>query len=780
MIKHTSGYLFICLAFVAINFVSCVKKGETSLCDPNNEIPAMPLKAKYENSLEYTWSQKEVLESKLLSDAETMGAWVHKGYGELSLSTQNPYKGNSSLLITSPTKGPNIPNGGRPWGTSNAFYSVDNEDWTPWNRISFWIYPDLPGFKVVSISLVFHNEGEDKVPDAYDRNGLSYQVLENQTWNKVYWEIAHLGREKVTGFDIRYRLQGNEPGATETAQYYIDEVYLEKVNADHFEGWDIAPGEIAYNHLGYAEGHPKVAFTPDVNVKTFTLKNTSTGKTIKEGQVESQTTPIGTFQVMDFSDVNTKGTYILSVGDYQTKPFQINTFSNIYRSSIIKTINHFYTQRCGFPIEGVHDACHLDWMSTHGKQTVSIHGGWHDAGDLSQGLVNTAEAAYAMLLLSEKIKDSDAALSNRLLEEAKWGLDWMLKTRFGDGYRNVWATKDMWTDGIIGSTDDFHSEAENSPHANLISATTEAMASIAFREKDKFLSDYALKCAIEDFDFGIQIEEQRMSVELGGAALNAALMLYQATNQDKYKQAALAYGQYIIRCQQQTDLDTGVSLKGFFYRNPSKEEILHYPHRGHEQDAVVGLVKLAQLFPDEAEKWKIALQLYAGFYKAAAAYNAPYYMIPAGIYDLTKARNETETEQIKSGVRLNDRYYLKSFPVWTSFRGNSGITLTQAKGLSAIANYLKDEELLNITYHTLDWHLGLNPFAQSLMYGEGYRYAGQYSVTSGNLVGGLPVGIQTHFNGDVPYWPTENCYNWKEIWVHPSCRWLMLMCEFIQ
>jgi len=65
------------------------------------------------------------------------------------------------------------------------------------------------------------------------------------------------------------------------------------------------------------------------------------------------------------------------------------------------------------------------------------------------------------------------------------------------------------------------------------------------------------------------------------------------------------------------------------------------------------------------------------------------------------------------------------------------------------------------------------------MYGEGYLFAGQYSVTSGNLVGGLPVGIQTNLNRDEPYWPAENCYNWKEIWVHPSCRWLMLMTDFI-
>jgi len=83
-----------------------------------------------------------------------------------------------------------------------------------------------------------------------------------------------------------------------------------------------------------------------------------------------------------------------------------------------------------------------------------------------------------------------------------------------------------------------------------------------------------------------------------------------------------------------------------------------------------------------------------------------------------------------------------------------------------------------VHYRTFDWHLGINLFAQSLMYGEGYRFAAQYSAMSGYLVGGLPVGVQTHFNRDEPYWPAENCYNWKEIWVFPSLRWQMLVTDF--
>ena len=361
-----------CMVFIIAIMYSC-KPNTTAEC---GDLPILPIKAVYENSLEYYHSQKKVQESKLLSDMETMGAWEHKGnFGSLTLSEEKTNKGKYAILLESPTKGPEPPGGGRPWGISKAFYNAKGDNWTDWNRISFWIYPDMPGFKIVVINTVFYNDGEDKVPDSYNRNGVNYQILENQKWNKVYWEIDHLGRENVQGIEINYRLQGNEEGATETARFFIDEIYLEKVNADHFEGWNVQPGEIAYNHAGYTNGFPKTAFTTEAVGQKFTLKDQVSGNIVKDGIVTATSTPAGTFQMMDFSDVNTEGQYVLEVGRLKTKPFSIGAFSDVYRSSIIKTINHFYTQRCGFAIPGIHDACHLDWLCMHEGKSVPIHGG---------------------------------------------------------------------------------------------------------------------------------------------------------------------------------------------------------------------------------------------------------------------------------------------------------------------------------------------------------------------------------------------------------------------
>ncbi len=63
------------------------------------------------------------------------------------------------------------------------------------------------------------------------------------------------------------------------------------------------------------------------------------------------------------------------------------------------------------------------------------------------------------------------------------------------------------------------------------------------------------------------------------------------------------------------------------------------------------------------------------------------------------------------------------------------------------------------------------------MYGEGHDFAPQYSAMSGDMVGSLPVGIQTRLDADAPYWPADNCYNYKEVWVHPSSRWLFIFAD---
>jgi len=757
--------------------------------------PRMPMPNDYTNSIKTRWLNKPVLGSRLLDDAESLSTWklANSGQarGELTLTRERAVSGSSSVRLTSPTTGDKPIPTTRYYGAADAVRVVDGEDWSEWNRLSVWIYPDLPGFRVVSLLLILRNEGKEPVPDVYGKMGMNYVILQNQQWNRVVWEIANLPRDKVTGVVFSYRVQGNEPGATDKVLFDIDKLELEKVNADHYLGWNVAPGEISFSHSGYQTGFPKSAIASDLKAKTFELINVESGVPVLTKAISEVQSKIGLFQVMDFSEVRTPGNYILRAGDRTSRPFRIG--EDVWKSSIWKAINFFYAERCGYAIPGVHDICHRDWMLVHGDKRLVVNGGWHDAGDLSQSFVNTSEAAYAMFSLAERLqsRNEDPALLARLIEEAKWGLDWILKTTFHDGFRPGFCTMDRWTNGILGDVDDMVCQATNSPAGNFSAAATEALAARVLRPTDPVLAGYSLKQAVEDWGFalaGMEKQPRGAQTELAGHAVLAALELYQATGERKYADKAHELARNILDSQQRTFLpEATYPLTGFFYTGPDKTRVLRYNHISREAAPVVALIRLCELFPEHPDwmRWHSAVTLYSEYFqKAMAAFTQPYGMLANSVFHDEEymqapsgrgATPEAFREQVLAGIQVAAHHYVRLFPVWFEFRGNHGTVLTQAKAISAAAHLRGNFELAALAHQQLQWVVGRNPFVQSTMWGEGYDYAPQYSAMSGDLVGSLPVGIQTRGNTDLPYWPTENCHNWKEVWVHPVARWFWLM-----
>jgi hypothetical protein len=200
-------------------------------------------------------------------------------------------------------------------------------------------------------------------------------------------------------------------------------------------------------------------------------------------------------------------------------------------------------------------------------------------------------------------------------------------------------------------------------------------------------------------------------------------------------------------------------------------------------------VKLAEAFPYHRDwmKWYTAVTLYSEFQKAGARTTEPYGVLPSYVYhdkeylqrpDSGALHGETREAfqaQVLEGMPMGAGYYLRAFPVWFARQGNYGSLLSQAKALSAAARLRRDKDAQDLAQKQAQWVVGRNPFVQSTMYGEGYDFAQQYSVSSGDFVGSLPVGMQSRGARDVPYWPSQNMYVYKEVWVHPSARWLWLM-----
>ena len=781
------------------SFISCYKSASwlfgflllniSAALSQSTQIPQMPMQALRENSLETSWLNKEVYESLLLDNMEDLDNWAKNGVGEMSLTDERAKKGKTSVRLKFPANRP--PDSG-PYPNTGIRKTFNNENWSEYNRISLWVYPELENAGFVTLAIMLNNEGETRVPDVYGRTGRHDVILENGKWNNVVWEIPFLSRDKVTSLSFVHIISGKEfRGIADYGYLDFDLLELQKVDPDHYEGWDVAPGRIAFSHSGYQTGGRKTAIMGDTEEKEFSLIHIESGRTLLTGPVQKTESYINQFNVLDFSQVNQEGTYILNVGNISTLPFRIG--DDVWKESIWKSVNYWYCQRCGQAIDGVHDACHQDVTVRHDSLQIVVNGGWHDAGDLTQMIYNTAPAVYAMFSLADHTRSTDRTLSDRLVEEALWGLDWILKTRFGNGYRHNFGGIGRWTDGIIGNEDDLSFTAQKLPFENFLSASAAARAALTLRHIDPVKADYCVRVATEDWEWaveGMTIPE----VEICGEAVITSMNLFKLTGDEKFARKAIEWAEAIMESQQQNYTPWKIPFAGFFYRNADKLQILRYNPIAQDQAPIMALEKLCMEFPHHEQwiNWYSAIALHAEYLKATSRFSEPYGMIPQSIFHIDeqhtrslyglqqsslagKDRDASYRQQVMSGMELGNGYYLRFFPVWFGHRGNFGIQLAQAKALAVASGLRNDLDGINLSRMQLEWITGKNPFAQSTMWGEGYDFSPLYTPSSGHIVGGLPVGIQTAENRDLPFWPASILYNYKEIWSNPSARWLWLM-----
>ena len=559
----------------------------------------------------YRWLNKKVLESRLLDDMESLSKWTAFTIGppelvdarhapqaprservvaEMTLTRERSRDGGQSLRLRTPTR-LSVPGpvNGRNWGNSGVTRHFDGEDWRKFNRISLWIYPDSPGAYVISLGFRVYNDGVESLPNVF-RQGNGSTILRNHEWNHVLLEIGNVSRDRVTGLDVSYRMCGNQPEEGDTITFDLDRLELERVEPDYIEGWDVWPGRISFSHTGYQSGATKSAIASGLSAKEFRLIDQATGQAVLSKPIQTVMTHLGSFQVMDFSEVRQPGSYILEAGETVTRSFRIDP--NVWRPTIFKAINALYVERCGMAIPGVHGVCHRDSQVVHGDKRIIINGGWHDAGDLTQGLSKTGEIVYGMFSLAKRLhaRGEDPELYERLVEEARWGLDWILKTSFGDGYRLMGSVSSRWTNGIIGDGDDViapASKTRNIPMYNFLASAAEAIAHRVLKERDPRMAAYALKMAEADWRFAvagmadpatpwtgaetlqdlfrINLDSENVLHEAVATGVLASVDLWRATGDQRYADKAAELGRIIMDSQQRTRPKWDIPFTGFFY-----------------------------------------------------------------------------------------------------------------------------------------------------------------------------------------------------------------------
>ena len=87
--------------------------------------------------------------------------------------------------------------------------------------------------------------------------GQHFETVYPNKWQHIIWEIPDLYRDCVTGFSVNIMLAGAPAGASEHMSLYIDDMRIEKVEAENSRGFDLRKDAMAYCHSGYKPGARK-------------------------------------------------------------------------------------------------------------------------------------------------------------------------------------------------------------------------------------------------------------------------------------------------------------------------------------------------------------------------------------------------------------------------------------------------------------------------------------------------------------------------------------------
>jgi peptidoglycan/xylan/chitin deacetylase (PgdA/CDA1 family) len=207
------------------------------------------------------------------------------------------------------------------------------------------------------------------------------------------------------------------------------------------------PGSwIRINLLGYKPQGIKVAVwcgKGTQEVSTFQLVDATTQKLVFESDASDAFGPYGPFTQtyrLDFSSFVETGNYYLRAGNASSPVFEIG--EHVYRAAADFSLQYMRQQRSGYN-PYLKDSCHTaDGYTVYGPMPDSTHidvaGGWHDATDYLQYAMTSANATYHLLAAYRDFPDVfvDEHLANGLpgnngvadvLDEARWGLDWLVK-----------------------------------------------------------------------------------------------------------------------------------------------------------------------------------------------------------------------------------------------------------------------------------------------------------------------------------------------------------------
>ncbi|MGN6340845.1 MAG: glycoside hydrolase family 9 protein [Ginsengibacter sp.] len=527
---------------------------------------------------------------------------------------------------------------------------------------------------------------------------------------------------------------------------------------------------IRINQLGYTPDGIKVAVwcsKDNVAINYFELIDSASGNSVFKSEAGKSFGAYGPFTNtyrLNFSSFHTPGKYFLKAGNAVSPAFKIN--ADVYKGTADFCLFYLRQQRSSFnPF--LKDSCHThDGYTMYGPMPdstyINVVGGWHDASDYLQYSTTSANATYHLLAAYRDFPNvfSDKKEANGLdgkngipdvLDEAKWGLDWLLKMHPKPDWMFNQLGDDRDHQGMrIPKEDSFYGKGYERPvyfinglpqqRGKFMNHTTGTSSTAA-----KFASAFSLGAVLFD---KTEPGYAKKLINHAYSAINYALIKPGVT------QTVSVVSPYIYAEDNWTDdMELGfasLSNSQKYFRNKKLKNLLDSSFKYSQNEKVT--------------PW---------LYRDTANHYQYYPFINLGHYELAKQLKGSKKDSVisyyKQGIedvwkRAKENAFYRGVPfIWCS----NNLTTSLAIQCLWYQKLSGNNSFSELAQANIDWLFGCNPWGTSMVYGlpswgdtpadphSAFTHIGHYPIYGGLVDGPVYTTIYKNLIGISLHEPDE-------------------------
>lgn len=468
---------------------------------------------------------------------------------------------------------------------------------------------------------------------------------------------------------------------------------------------------IRINQLGYKPQGIKVAVWctkgEKVGNKKWQLIEEKSGKAVFNATTEKSFGEYGPFAEtvrLNFSSFSKPGKYFVKAGNTSSPVFEIG--EDVYKGTADFCLRYMRQQRSKYN-PTLKDSCHTsDGYTLYGPMPdssfIDVDGGWHDATDYLQYVTTSANATYQMLAAYRDFPQvfEDMQQANGLeganqtpdiLDEARWGLDWLLKMH----------PKDDWMFNQVGDDRD---------HVGFRLPQNEKLYGREFERPVYFVSGEP------------QIRGKYMNTTKGTSSTAGKFSSAFSLGAEIYQQKDAAFASLLSQ-KANTAFTYGLKKPGYTQTASVKAPYI-YGEENWMDD-----MQLAAAMLKGGKKLDYAFELaqkepiIQWFIDDTASHYQWYPFINAGHYELSKRVAGKEKQTLinfyKQGINLiwnraNKNAFYRGVPfIWCS----NNLTTAVAIQCYWYREMSGDNSFEALEQANFDWLFGCNPWGTSMVYG---------------------------------------------------------------